>query len=148
MSTQVYPFVKDDKGIFRPWVPIKIISPTDAKKFIINHALLDTGADECVFPKFAADQTGIADLKASGTPKKEMQGINKEKIEVWFHSFKIQLLTPDLKKVFWASKEMIVGCVDHDNILPILGFGNLMCHFKITFNYTTRKLIIDERTTV
>ena len=144
MSTQVYSFVKDDKGVYRPWVPIRIVNAKNKKQFIQSHALLDTGADECVFPKYAAEQTGL-NLETDASGSKEMQGISKDKIKVWFHSFVIELLTPDLKKVFWSSKEITVGCVEHDNVLPILGFSNCLGSFKITFNYATRKILIDDR---
>jgi hypothetical protein len=146
MAIQVYSFVKDDKGIYRPWVPIRIVSAV-SNKHINSHALLDTGADECVFPNYVAEQTGI-ELKAPGIVTKEMQGVSADMIKVWFHQFKVQLLSPDLKKIFWSSKEITVGCVDHDRILPILGFGNCMGSFKITFNHASRKIIIDDKPSV
>lgn len=151
MTVQIYPFVcvKDiDNNVFyRPWVPIRIVNPKDKKQFIQSHALLDTGADECVFPKYSVDQTGRHLIKdMSGT--KEMQGVGNGKIPVWFHSFIVQILTPDLKNVFWSSKEMTVNVVGHDEILPILGFSNCLAHFKITFNYASKRVIVDSKPVV
>lgn len=149
MAFKVYPFVKVTDSItgevfHRPWVPIRIVNPKDKSKFIQAQALLDTGADECVFPKFTADQTGKDVIKdASGS--KEMQGVGDAKIPVWFHSFIVQILTPDMKEVFWSSKEITVNVVAHDEILPILGFKNCLGHFKITFNYASKRVIVDDK---
>jgi Retroviral aspartyl protease len=147
MPTQVYSFVKnvgtDGTEFFRPWVPIKIMNANDSSKSIIVHALLDTGADECIFTLTPVIQAGL-DLKSS-TKTKEMQGVGKDKIMTWYHPFKVAILKPDLKTVFWSSKEIEVACVDHDNIVPILGFTNLLYHFKLTFNYSSRKLMLDDK---
>jgi hypothetical protein len=147
MAVQIYSFVKDAKGVFRPWIPVRLSNPTDASKSIIIHALLDTGADECVFTKAVAEQSGYS-FDDPTVLTKEMQGVSQEKIKVWFYPFKIELLTPDMKKSFWTIKSTVVGCVQHDNILPILGFSNCMSNFKIQFNYATRKIILDDRPAV
>jgi hypothetical protein len=143
MSIQVYSFVQTDKGVFRPWIPVKIISTEDKSKFTIMHALLDTGADECLFTASAVQEAGY-DLKTSQNTK-EMQGVGENKIMTWYHPFKIEILKPDLKTVFWTSKTIEVACVDHDNIVPIVGFSNMLCHFKLTFNYASRKLALDDK---
>lgn len=104
-------------------------------------ALLDTGADHCVFPKWVADQLGL-DLKLGIS--EVMQGLAENKIEVWKHSFRIELKSPDRKNVIWRGKDTIVGCVEHENIPPILGFSNFMSHFKVTFNHATKKILIDD----
>jgi hypothetical protein len=141
MATWIYPFHKISDEIIRPWIPVQIVNPAN-NKTINTLALLDTGADHCVFPKVIADQTGL-DLKGAAISSEVMQGLAESKIEVWKHSFKIHLLSPDRKSVIWKSKELIVGCVDHDNIPAILGFSNFMCDFKITFNHSTKKILID-----
>ncbi len=105
--------------------------------------LLDTGADHCVFPRFVADQLGI-ELKMDALSSEVMQGLAEHKIEVWKHNFRLELQSPDRKHIIWKGKETIVGCVEHDNIPPILGFSNFMCHFKISFNHATKKILIDD----
>ena len=151
MATQVYPFicVKDDDNNdrYRPWVPIRIINPKNKKQFVQGHALLDTGADECVFPKYSVDQTG-RDLMVDASGSKQMKGVAQGTIPVWFHSFIVEILTPDFKNVFWASKEITVNVLEHDEVLPILGFSNCLCHFKITFNYASRRVIVDNKPVV
>jgi predicted aspartyl protease len=142
MAIWVYPFHKISDEIFRPWIPVQIINPAN-NQLITVLALLDTGADFCVFPKFVADQTNI-DLKGAALSSETMQGLAESRIEVWKHSFRINLLSPDRKNVVWKSKELIVGCVEHDNIPPILGFSNFMCNFKIAFNHATKKILVDD----
>ena len=142
MAVQVYPFIKISNEVHRPWIPIRVFNSKDRSAFIEMMALIDTGADHCVFPKLVADQTKL-DLKGAALSTEIMQGLGETKIEVWKHSFKIELLTPDRKNIFWKSNDIIVGCVEHDNIPPILGFSNFLCDFKITFNHATKKIIID-----
>ena len=142
MAIWIYPFFKISDEIYRPWIPIQIVNPKN-NEFVSAMALLDTGADHCVFPKFAADQTKL-DLKGAALDSEKMQGLAKEKIEVWKHSFRIYLQSPDRKSIVWKSKDLIIGCVEHDNIPPILGFSNFMCNFKISFNHATRKILIDD----
>lgn len=140
MAAWIYPFYKISDEIFRPWIPIRIINPKN-NETITTLALLDTGADYCVFPKFIAEQAKL-DLKGEAISSETMQGLAETKIEVWKHEFKIYLLSPDSKTVVCKNKDLIIGCVDHDNIPPILGFNNFMCSFKITFNHATKKIII------
>ncbi len=146
MPPQIYSFVKTEDDVYRPWIPVKIMNAADPSKFTIMHALLDTGADECLFTANAVKQAGF-DLK-SASKTKEMQGVGADKILSWYHPFRIDLLKPDLKTVFWKSGVIEVACIEHDNILPILGFTNLLCHFKITFNYATRKIMLDDKPTI
>lgn len=142
MAVHIYPFYKISSELFRPWISVTIINPANNKQLSVM-ALLDTGADHCVFPKLVADQLEI-DLKGAALSSEVMQGLAENKIEVWKHPFKIELQSPDRKQVIWKGKETVVGCVEHDNIPPILGFSNFMCHFKITFNHATKKILIDD----
>ena len=142
MAFQIYPFYKGPDGIFRPWVSVNIINPTTHAAISVL-ALLDTGADKCVFPKVVADQLGL-DLKGAAVGEEIMQGLGAVKIPVWKHEFRIELPTSDKRGIFWKSKNMTIGCVEHDTIPPILGFEDFMCHFKIMFNYATRRIVIDD----
>jgi predicted aspartyl protease len=142
MPISVYPFYKISNELFRPWIPINIINPKNNAHVSVL-ALLDTGADHCVFPKLVADQLGL-DLKGEASSSEIMQGLGETQIEVWKHAFRIELQSPDRKQIIWKGKDTIVGCVEHDNIPPILGFSNFMCHFKVTFNHATKKILIDD----
>ena len=143
MATWIYPFQKFEGGIIRPWINVKIVNPINNKEVSVM-ALLDTGADHCVFPQFVCERLGI-DLKDKNAPQEEMQGLADTKVLVWKHTFRINLDSPDKRTTVWKSKDLIIGCVEHDNIPPILGFSNFMCKFKITFNHATQKIILDDR---
>jgi len=142
MAVHVYPFYKSPDGIIRPWIPIIITNPAN-NRHIGLMALLDTGADHCVFPKAVAVLLGL-DLKGDALSSEVMQGLAEQKIEVWKHTFRIDLQSPDKKSISWKGRETIIACVEHDNIPPILGFSNFMCHFKITFNHATKRIMIDD----
>ena len=141
MKTYVYSFVKINADVYRPLVPIVIINPLNNLSIAIL-GLIDTGADDCLFPKVVADTLGH-NLKGNTALFCENQGIGQNKVELWKHPFKIQLLSPDRKTVCWKSKECLVGCTDHDNVHPLLGFANFLCDFRITFNYATKKIIAE-----
>ncbi len=140
MATHIYPFIKDVSGTYRPMIPVNIINPHE-KINIQTYALLDTGADDCVFPKFIAERTKH-NLKGVGVSNHVMQGVGQHKVEVWKHTFKIELMSPDRASVIWKSKEVLVGCLEHDSAPTLLGWSNFMSNFKITFNYPTKRILI------
>lgn len=142
MASHIFPFYKISDEIVRPWVPIQMVNPVNNKKIAV-FALLDTGADHCVFPKLVAEQLGL-DLKINHCGRETMQGLSGSKIDIWKHNFKIELLSADRSKVIWRGSENKIACVEHDNIPPILGFINFMCHFKVVFNHSTKKILLDD----
>jgi hypothetical protein len=143
MPTEVYPFFKIANGIYRPIVPIRVYNPLNRTSNPITvGGLLDTGADDCMFPRFVADVTGH-NLKASGVTSKINQGIGAAQVQTWLHTFKIELLKPDGKTVFWQSPQFQIACVDHDSCHPLLGWVGFLSNFKTTFNYSTKRIIIE-----
>lgn len=139
-KTQIYPFIDNGNGVYRPFVPIRIINPLDNINILL-YGLLDTGADECIFPKFICEATNH-NLKGEGVISSDSQGVGQGSVTNWKHTFIIELLTPDKKTVFWRSKQNLIGCLDHDSAPPLLGFKNFMVNFRITFNYPTKRIII------
>jgi len=146
MPVHIYPFYKVSDEIKRPWIPVRIVN-NKTGDYTDTMALLDTGADHCVFPNFVAEQCKH-NLQHPEFGTEDMQGMGKDKINVSKHGFRIELQSPDRKQTIWKSKDMIVGCVEHDNIAAILGFSNFMCHFKITFNHATNRIIVDTKPTI
>lgn len=140
MATFVYPLTKDALGKYRPLIPIEIINP-HTNDSIKTWALLDTGADACVFPKFVADSTNH-NLKAADVESSITQGVGETKVEVWKHTFRIALMSPDRKSIVWKSKAVLIDCLDHDGAPPLLGTENFMSNFVITFNYVLKRIII------
>jgi hypothetical protein len=143
MNNWVYPFYKISDEISRPWIPIQIINPKNNKS-INMLALLDTGADHCVFPQVVTTQTGL-DIKKDAVKSEIMQGLAEAHIDIWIHTFRINLLATDWRTVLWKSMDLSIGCVSHSKIPPILGFSNFMCNFKISFNHATKRIIINDQ---
>lgn len=141
MAIHVYSFLKDGTGRYRPFIPIRLTNPIE--RISTNAmALLDTGADDCVFPKFIADGTKHT-LKGEGVESMITQGVGENKVEVWKHTFVIELISDDRKKIIWKSKQLLVNCLDHNNAPILLGSSNFLSNFKITFNYPTKKILIE-----
>lgn len=141
MAIFVYSFTKVTNEIYRPFLPIVIINPINNAKIAV-FGLLDTGADDCLFPKIIADNLGH-DLKGPTAVYSSNQGIGENTVDLWSHPFKIQLLSPDRKAVVWKSKDCLIGCNEHDNAPVLLGFTSFLSHFKIVFNYPTKKILVE-----
>lgn len=141
-NTYVYPFVKDQNGTYRPIIQIIITNSIDNVSTQPIWALLDTGADDCLFPQFIADITKH-NLKGDGVESCVTQGVGKGNVHTWKHTFKIQLVSPDRKSIVWTSKPSLIGCLDHNDAPPLLGWSCFLSNFKITFNHPTKKIIIE-----
>lgn len=141
MGVFVFSFTKISDEVIRPLVPIRVINPfTNQRIDVIG--LLDTGADDNLFPEFIASNTGH-NLKASGVISNINQGVGQSQVPTWKHTFIIELLSPDRTKIIWKSKQSLISCVDHNNAPPLLGCSGFLINMKITFNYTTKKIIIE-----
>lgn len=111
-------------------------------KFVVSKCLLDSGADRCLFPAGFANMTGH-DLKNHGCSVIGSSGINGNEISSWLHCFKVELLSEDYKQVIWRSKEIDIGCLDHDNTPPLFGYSGFLEFMNIRFNYPTKKIVIE-----
>ena len=137
----IYPFV-DRGGALRPLVPIRITNPFDGIS-VFEYAILDTGADNCVFPKHIAINTHH-NLMGNGFISEVTFGIGEEIVNIWKHTFVIELLSPnDFDIVIWKSENTEIGCLEHDGIPAVLGFSNFLCFFSINFNYQREEISIE-----
>lgn len=139
MPPLIYPFTKVDHELHRPIILVNIINPKNNAS-IKFRALLDTGADKCLFPKDICDLLGI-DL--TSTVNKPAAGIEGKPMPTWIHTFKIEVLDHSNHSVFWKSKEIEIGCVEHNNVHALLGWKDCMENFNIRFNYPTKRIIIE-----
>jgi len=137
----IYKFTSISSEIIRPLVPVKIVNPF-TKQEIRTTALIDTGADNCVFPEFIALNTGHI-LKATDVQTNVTQGVGKNMVHVWKHTFDIHLLDPKSNETIWKSKSILIDCLDHNEAPVLLGSSNFLCNFKITLNYVTKNILID-----
>lgn len=137
--TITYPFISI-LGIYRPIIPVKIENP--AIKFsIVRMALLDTGADHCVFPAYVAQGTGHT-LKAAKVICKSTTGVAGVAVPTWCHTFEISLLDKDRKTEIWKSNSLLIQCLEQDKAPILLGMGDFLNNFIITFDYTKREVTI------
>jgi hypothetical protein len=139
----IYPFQKlpKESETNRPFIPVMISNPSDKTKFVKTYGLLDTGADRCTFNKSIPEMIGY-ELKAINIPKSQSQGAGIGTVDMWIHPFIVHLLSPDWKTVFWKSQILMIPCVDHNSIPPLLGFNDFMCNFRIAFNHTSKRITI------
>jgi len=140
MPTYVYQLTKDHLGKYRPFIPLEIINPHTRQSTKVM-GLLDTGADDCVFPKVIAETTGH-NLKGDGVSSSINQGVGESKVQVWNHTFKMALLSPDRKTIVYRTKEYLIGCLDHDNAPPLIGTISFMEGLVITFDYILHRINI------
>jgi hypothetical protein len=136
----IYPLIKTDGG-YTPQIPIRITNPFNGLS-LNCYALIDTGADCCVFPQYVAEKTGH-NLKGDGVKSYISQGVGENCVNVFQHTFMIELFAFDRKTIIWSSKQETIGCVNHDNIPPLLGFNDFVSQFIISFDYVTRTITIE-----
>jgi predicted aspartyl protease len=122
-------------------VPVIIENPFTNLKFGV-YALLDTGADACLFPAFIPNNTGH-NLKHQNVKTNVNVGIEGNKMPTWKHTFKIHLLEFGTNKVVWSAGRILIDCVDHDNVPPLLGGKGFLKHLNIRFNYKTSRIVIE-----
>ncbi len=129
-------------GAIRPKIPITLENPDTGITTARIFALVDTGADRCMMPKYIADSTGHQ-LKHPAAEKKVMTGIGGVGIDTWLHTFKISLWNPEQSAIAWTSPNQKIGCVEHDNVGPILGSSDFLKHFSVKVNYLTKEVVIE-----
>jgi hypothetical protein len=143
MPSHEFPFVRfqyadgrtDTRG--QTYLPIRIINP-DTKREAITYALVDTGADSSLFPGKLARQVGHA-LKGRGVKSSIAGGIEQTAVVTYRHTFRIEILSPDLRRVVWRSRPIEVDCTEA-NPPVLLGVEGFLEHFKLTIDYPKEKL--------
>lgn len=95
------------------------------------------------FPKRRgfAELTGH-NLTGVGVQSHLTQGVGDETVNIWPHTFEIQLLNKDWNEVIWRGEKRIVGCLGHDKAPVLLGNAGFLEFFNIQFNYKTHQIII------
>lgn len=132
--------IKTDSG-YTPQIPIRVTNPFNGLS-LNCYALIDTGADYCVFPKNIAEKTGH-NLDGNDVKSYISQGVSENCVSVFQHTFTIELYAFDRKTIIWSSKKETIGCVNHDNIPPLLGFNDFVSQFIISFDYATKTITIE-----
>jgi len=141
ITNLVYKFFEFPDGHIRPILNLCLINPTNHQQFKW-HGLVDTGADSCLFNKDICDALGY-NYNHKNVKTSTNIGIGKDIVIVYLHTYIIQLLTPDMKKIIWESKPSLIDCYDGNEDLPlILGANDFLKHFVITVDYKKQHTII------
>ena len=132
-----YPFISVGRSRKRPMVPVNIINPHTNKqqKF---YCLLDTGADGCVFNSDVAKILGH-NLKAKDVKNEISFGVSGKGTQTHLHTFIMELLEPFGRDgIVWSSDKLEIGCLENNNVSPILGTDEFLSEFTITFDYANQ----------
>lgn len=103
--------------------------------------LLDTGADASLMPGFIATMTGH-DLKNAEVERNKTQGVGGVPLVCYKHTFILKIMSFDRKKLVWESERLLIDCVEHNNVPPLLGTEGVLSSFSTTFNYKQNSIII------
>lgn len=145
MASCSYPFVRyqyedgsvDPRG--HACLPVSLTNPASGSS-AIAWGILDTGADACLLPGTLARDLGH-DLTGEGVKCSVTSGIEQTPVTTYKHSFRMQLLSADLKRTVWQSGDVEVDCAE-TSLPVILGVEELLRHFKITIDYPNEKIAL------
>ncbi|MFA6291125.1 MAG: hypothetical protein WC637_05050 [Victivallales bacterium] len=147
MPKYTYPLVKysyDDgtmeKFAIHTFVPVKISNPRTGQSKRI-YGLADTGADKCLLPADLTMELGH-NLNGVGVKGSLNIGIEQREVQVYLHTFKIELLAPDEMTSVWSSPEIEVDCSESDPPV-LLGALDFLRNFKLTVDYSNEQLILE-----
>lgn len=120
-------------------LPLRISNPATGS-FLHVYGLIDTGADACLFPAKLATDLGHA-LRGNGVKSSVTMGIEQAQATTYKHTFKIELLAPDLKTVVWKSKSIQIDCME-SNPPVLLGVDEFLNHFVLTVDYPKKRIML------
>jgi hypothetical protein len=128
MPIDNFPLTFCEDGVYRPFVPIRIINPHTNFSYRTK-GLINTGADECAVPAFIAQILGH-DLK-KGRLKRIMTGNGET--ESYSHSTKFELFHPLTGELLYTTAITPVDYLPNLEIL-LLGVNNFLSEFILTMN--------------
>ena len=131
-----FPYARCTDGAFRPFIEVSITNFSDnkySKKFL---CLIDSGADSCVFPAAAAELLGHNLYKGTKT---ETTGISGVSIPIYAHKNYITISDGKNSKTY----STMIQFIECNNTPFILGHAGLFTHFKVRFNYDSKKVSLE-----
>lgn len=126
------PTQKQAKYVYRPVIPIKLISNKTAITF---DALIDSGADECTFPGWLAKSLGFNVYRGK---QKIFSGIGGS-VLAYLHKTHLQLNGFEFMVDVYYSHEW------DDMPFGLLGQAGFFSHFDINFGYTNKEILLKYR---
>lgn len=113
------------------YLPARISNPHSDLSVVV-YALVDTGADHCAFPESLAVDLGH-NFQGDEVMSETTVGVSGT-TSVYLHTFKIDILSPDLSEVFVSFQDMLISCVPTE-IPALLGVANCLDRFVLTIDY-------------
>lgn len=141
MPSEKYPFLQLPGRPPGPYLPLVVGNPENTD-IVPMWGLLDTGADHCVFPRWLATRLGH-DLKADPVETAEMGGIGSRRETVYFHTFRVALVSSDMRMIIRTKSNVKIGCIDRDDLPPLLGQADFLAGFRVTLDYRTATTTIE-----
>jgi hypothetical protein len=138
MARAVYPFTrfvypggkKDRRAYAR--LPLRITNP-HSKLSLVTWGLVDTGADLTLLPGELAVRLGHR-LKGDGVKTSVTGGIEQTEVIAYAHTFEIELLSADLKRILWRTGRREFDCVASNPPL-LVGVEDFLARFRLLVDY-------------
>ena len=145
MPRLTYPFIRfeyadghtEPRGHTR--LPVQVTNPKTGLSALV-WGLVDTGADSSLFPADLAAALGH-NLKGHGVRSSVTCGIEQSSVAIYKHTFRMDLLSSDTKRVVWSSPHMEIDCAP-TNPPVLLGVENFLRHFVLTVDYKAEKIVL------
>ena len=138
MPKQSYQFFRmvnqgGEEILEKPWLPIRFINPMTGEHITVR-GLIDSGADTCLFPTSLCACIGH-NLKADGVKSNRALGVEQKPVRTWRHTFILELLSPDLKKILWSTKKPAEFDCSEAEPPVLLGVDDFLRNFDVTLSY-------------
>ena len=144
MPRLTYPFIRfkyvgktELRGHTR--LPVQFTNPATGLSALV-WGLVDTGADASLLPADLAVALGH-NLKGHGVRSSVTCGIEQSSVAVYKHTFRLDLLSPDTKRVVWSSTHTEVDCAP-TNPPVLLGVEDFLRHFVLTVDYKAERILL------
>ena len=143
MPSALYPFTrfvyatgkKDRRAYAR--LPLRIRNPHTGAD-LVTWGLVDTGADLTLLPAELAIRLGH-NLKGHGVKTSITGGIEQTNVTAYAHTFEIELLSADLKRVLWTTGRREFDCLGSNPPL-LVGVEDFLTRFRLLVNYPAKRL--------
>ena len=143
MPGAVYPFTRfvfptghqDRRAYAR--LPLSIRNP-ETGLALVTWGLVDTGADLTLLPAELAVRLGHH-LTANGVRTSVTAGIEQKELTAYAHTFEIQLLSADLKRVLWTTGRREFDCLPSNPPL-LIGVEDFLDRFRLLVDYRAKYL--------
>lgn len=136
MPIRNFPFSRDNGGIARPYLRIRISNPhtgLSAK----TYGLIDTGADECAIP--AGYSAILGHNLERGTTKQISTGNGIT--AAYAHSTRFEIFHPETEDVIYTIDNTPLDFMPNLNVV-LLGVNSFLSRFVLEINYPEKRFTV------